>query len=524
MASWLEDVLTALQGGAAPAAFMPPASPFPNVTAAPAPLEGAALWDKIAADEAAANAAADRRNVAGMTRAPISQYMPFGVPGADSAGINLALGNSPAGTGVPGPVAVPGAPDGSVFGGVPDLSQFNMTTIGGAPRPDPVPPSVQTAKAMTYPPAGDPMTAGGQGAAPAAPVATDVGAARRAAPAAAPMMPVAPPQRPFAERLADLGPGLIGIGSILSGEGSGAAERQGLMRQKRADEDLSRNMTAQWLLARGAPQAEVAAAVRSPEVLKSMITKYGEAKQAQVVNGRLVRERPDGTVETLADFHDEKDKAPTQREHKLPDGSVQRQEWVRGAWRDVGAPAPGERDKRLSVTDITKLSEEGGKLTQIRGFQEGFRPEYAGWKVNAIGDMMNTAGRNLPESMVGKDRAAAAGWWQDYDRYKNMVRHELFGSALTGTEQKAFVAADITPGMTPEQVSRNLATQRRVVEGAIRRKGKGLIGSTYDKGAIAAAYGVDPGFFDAADEPAPSRGRSGTIKMGDISIPWSLKQ
>jgi hypothetical protein len=293
--------------------------------------------------------------------------------------------------------------------------------------------------------------------------------------------------------------------------------------EKRALLEQGQNATANALLQRGAPQAEVAAAIRNPELMKALVQRYFETKPAVNVGGKLVRPRADGSYEVV--FDDGEQKAPTQREVKLPDGSVQQQEWDRkaGTWKDVGKPAPGERDRRLSVTDITKLSEEGAKAQQVANFSTSFQPGYAGWKVNAVGELANTLGRNLPEGVVGEERAAASRWWQDYDRYKNQVRHGLYGASLTKNEQGAFLKADIHPGMDPKQIQANLETQRRLVENSIRRKGKALIGSTYDPKAISSAYGVQPEFFDQPEEAEPVRGRSGTITVGGQKLNWSLK-
>lgn len=516
--SWLEDILAQLQGGAGPAAYRPAASPFPD------PIK------PMTAEEEAA-LAAEAREAAGrrMIRANQRRTDPFGVPDMGSAGIQLALGDSPAGTGVPVPAA-PMIPDGSPFGA--PGQQFAPMSIG-------IPPSMQAAKAMTAPPPPPPgptpvpAAAGGVAAGGAAPLAaaapavatTDVSAQRRGAPMGmAPMMPAELPQKPFAERLAALGPGLVAMGAILSGEGSGASERMEARRQELEGQAQTRNITARALLARGAPPEEVEAAIRSPDMLKAMVGKYFETKPAQNVNGRLVREMPDGTVRTIADFSEPK--APTQREVKLPDGSVQQQEWDKaaGTWRDVGKPAPGERDRRMSITDVTKLSEEGAKVDQIRRFNTTFQPGYAGWKVNAVGELANTAGRNLPEGMVGKERADASQWWQDYDFYKNQVRHGIYGASLTKNEQGAFLRADIHPGMDPVQIQRNLARQQRLIENSIRRKGNALIGSTYDNGAVSKAFGVDPSFFDQADEPVdePKARRSGAVDIGGKKVQWSL--
>lgn len=549
--SWLDDVLAQLQGGAAPAAYMPPPSAFPDIPRPATPEEEAA------AAQAARDAAGER-----MVRANRRRVDPFAVPDASAPGVQFAIGGTP--QGVPAPLGAPpigpaglammpnasgalraGPPDGSIFGGVPDMAQFNPVTVS---------PSVQAATAMAKPPApppaqgpvpgivppgsvpgmpagpgGDtaranPQDEGPAGGVPARP-STDVSAQRRPrVQEAIPPELLAPPKKGFLDSLAEIGQGLSAMGAIATGEGTGPSERLAARRAADQKELATQNMTANWLLARGAPAAEVAAAVRSPEVLKAMITKYGEAKNAQVVNGRLVRERPDGTVELLADYSDDKEKAPTQREVKLPDGSVQQQEWIKGrGWQDVGKPAPTERAHRLSVSDITKMSEEGQKADQVKGFISTFQPDFGGWKSQSVGDIVNTAARNLPESVVGKKAAAAAGWWQDYDRYKNIVRHGLYGASLTANETKAFMQADIHPGMEPAQIQRNLAEQQRLVDNSIRRKGKGLIGSAYPKEAVAQAYGVDPAFFDQPDVPYSAGGRSGSVNVNGVKLDWSLK-
>lgn len=585
--SWLEDMIAQLQGGAAPAAYSPAPSAFPDIAPPPSLLNrvasGAAdsLGEKFRSGELPAHLAMSMlpfgigtgvdlaRNMylpkgENMPARMPAGYTPMGNGDLTRAAIDLAMNQAPAGTGVPGPLGetpisaaelamMPnargavraGAPDGTPFGGVPDLSQFAPMSIA-------IPPSVQAVKTMAGPPAGAPAAVpGATGAAPGAMAGpavpsqgervTDFSATQR--PAVAPMSIAAAPVEGGPSRWQRIGDEINRMGPMLMAMGGGMAGAPSLAegisrgftagapyaaaRQKREEEFAlqreGQNATARWLLAKGAPAEEVAAAIRSPELLKAMIGRYGETKAPQVVGGRLVREQPDGTIKVLADYSKEDEKAPTQREIKLPNGAVQQQEWDKKAqkWNNVGEPAPGERDRRLSVSDVTKLSEEGQKMDQVRGFATGFKPEFAGWKVNTIGDLATLAGRNLPESVVGKSAAEASAWWQEYDRYKNVVRHGLYGASLTKGEQAAFLKADITPGMDPAQVQRNLATQQRLVENSIRRKGKALIGSTYDKDAIAKAFGVEPSFFDQEDTPAGPR-RSGTIKIGGQDIGWSL--
>jgi hypothetical protein len=170
-----------------------------------------------------------------------------------------------------------------------------------------------------------------------------------------------------------------------------------------------------------------------------------------------------------------------------------------------------DKGRPMSITDITKLSEEGQKFSDLTRFGDTFKDNYSGYAMNAVGNLNNLAGRNLPEALVGKDKADQANWWQGYDRYKNVVRHELYGAALTKPETAAFEAADITPGMQPEQVRKNLALQKEIVQNGLKRKASAMVAAGFDPKAIGAAYGVDltsigvdPTKRGAAPAPAPA--------------------
>lgn len=150
-----------------------------------------------------------------------------------------------------------------------------------------------------------------------------------------------------------------------------------------------------------------------------------------------------------------------------------------------------EKPRQFNVSDVTKLSEEGGKFGSLNQFNDTFEDRFAGYKLPAAGSAAMTAGRFLPESVVGKDVAEGATWWQGYDKYKNVVRNDLFGSALTPSEQAAFEKADVSPGMDPGQIKKNLKIQKEVVGNGLKRKANALITSGYDPVAISQAYGVD---------------------------------
>ena len=149
-----------------------------------------------------------------------------------------------------------------------------------------------------------------------------------------------------------------------------------------------------------------------------------------------------------------------------------------------------EKPRQFSVGDVTKLTEEGGKFGNLNTFATTFEPRFAGYKSQTLGNLAMTAGRYAP-SITPKDTADAAKFWQGYDRYKNTVRNDLFGSALTRPELEAFEKADINPGMDPEVIKTNLAAQQKLVSDGLKKKANALISAGYDPAVISQAYGVD---------------------------------
>jgi hypothetical protein len=188
---------------------------------------------------------------------------------------------------------------------------------------------------------------------------------------------------------------------------------------------------------------------------------------------------------------------------RLPDGSLKP---VPGGPTDPAyihaTTEAKDKGKSMSITDITKLSEEGGKFASLKGFQDKFKDGYAGYVVPGAGAAVMAAGRYLPEALVGKDRAQASAFWQEYDRYKNVVRNDLFGAALTASEQAAFEKGDISPGMDPAQIRKNLAMQKAIVETGLKRKASAMVQNGYKPEAVGAAYGVDLGTMGVGAKPA----------------------
>jgi hypothetical protein len=150
-----------------------------------------------------------------------------------------------------------------------------------------------------------------------------------------------------------------------------------------------------------------------------------------------------------------------------------------------------DKGRPMSITDITKLSEEGGKFANIGGFVDTFKPEFAGHISPQVGAVSNWAGRHLPESVVGETRAQSAAWWQQYDKFKNLVRNELYGASLQPSETALFEKSDVNAGMDPKQIKTNLETQRTIAENGLKRKANAMIAAGYKPDVIAKAYGLN---------------------------------
>lgn len=155
----------------------------------------------------------------------------------------------------------------------------------------------------------------------------------------------------------------------------------------------------------------------------------------------------------------------------------------------------------------------GDQRAQIQNATASFKPEYASRGIFGFGaDLMNAKDRTLG----GSD---AATWWQGYDRYKNVVRNELFGASLTAGEKAAFEAADITPGMDAATITKNLALQQSIIDGALGRRARSAVAQGFNQDAIMELTGLG-GIGGASAPPPPS---AGGPKEGDTAVSKSGK-
>jgi hypothetical protein len=149
----------------------------------------------------------------------------------------------------------------------------------------------------------------------------------------------------------------------------------------------------------------------------------------------------------------------------------------------VKAPAPKTKDLPFGV--VKELGERGASYGDFTRLTEGFNDNFGGYRSEKVGDVANWAARNLG---VGNEEAST--WWQDYQGRKNLIRNQLFGSALTVTEKNEFDKANINPGMTPQAIKANLKIQREATQRAAAKLAKTYVKMGYEPDQIEAALGV----------------------------------
>ena len=325
----------------------------------------------------------------------------------------------------------------------PDRSPFPGMTVAGTPEAEVIP---------SRPPVGQPYTPGSD-MPPRQP---------NAAPAAAPAATAAPDRGPMTQIAAFLSGLGRGGGAVLPALGGGMQAVEG------------GNATARALADRGVPTNMIEAAMANPAIMQQVLASTFAPRTATLAPGaRLVG--TDGR--TIADNQP--------RDQVVPAGAS----LVQGGREVYRAP---ERPRPFTDTAIDRLTTRGSALSTARSAAEGFRDTYTIPGVAGVGGTVrNWLVDSSPESWTDPNDRAAAQWWRGYKRNSELTeRHELFGAALTATEQAQWKAADIHPNMNATAIRENLRVRNELLTGAMRRYASGLVAAGYDPAPIEQAFGI----------------------------------
>jgi hypothetical protein len=103
-------------------------------------------------------------------------------------------------------------------------------------------------------------------------------------------------------------------------------------------------------------------------------------------------------------------------------------------------------------------------------------------------------------------------WWADWNSMDNVVRNQLFGSALTEHEKKAYEATTISPRMDPAQIEKNMNRRLAIVTAAAERQRNFLKKNGYDPDAVDALFAPLGNFGSGVGPKARTVVRTGVQK------------
>lgn len=138
------------------------------------------------------------------------------------------------------------------------------------------------------------------------------------------------------------------------------------------------------------------------------------------------------------------------------------------------------RDARLPFNAVQEFSRQAGTAETMGTIASSFKPEYASMLpgIPGLGAAQNYAGR------AGVGNKERANWWQNYNEQANIIRNQLFGSALTLTEKAAFEAAMISPDMNADVIQTRLNQQAAAAQRAYEKLLGAAQGSGYNTSGL----------------------------------------
>ena len=172
------------------------------------------------------------------------------------------------------------------------------------------------------------------------------------------------------------------------------------------------------------------------------------------------------------------------------------------------AEREGGQFRPLAQASLDRLNDAAGHLSTITRLNESFKPDYFGKVFDTVGNAQNAFAKR------GFGDESQANWFQDYQSFKNLVRNQLFGAALTKTERDEFEKANISPGMSAELAQKNLQRQQEIATQGAQRLARSMIANGADPRVVMEAFG------DRGEELiyGPQQDRYGNSRAGAIEF------
>lgn len=177
-----------------------------------------------------------------------------------------------------------------------------------------------------------------------------------------------------------------------------------------------------------------------------------------------------------------------------------------------GGPAnKGGNGKVIPSSTENRLSEDFGVYSALNRAVSGFKPDFAG---NAL-----TGGlESIAQGVLNVGTPGQRDWWADFRQTDNLIRNQMFGSALTAPEKAAYEATTVSERMAPAQVERNIKRRFEIVQGALRRRARTLAAQGYNREAIIEMFGNEPAIVGNLPAPGGQRGGGDQVATSTPSV------
>jgi hypothetical protein len=239
----------------------------------------------------------------------------------------------------------------------------------------------------------------------------------------------------------------------------------------------------------GESLGSVGTAIAGPLMKQAEAEKARQEKllQLQMAREKMAMEMPTGEVsanDLLKLYQLQQSKVQQPSEYERMRARLSPEEQARADRIKAGLEEGEGKGQKLPFSAVEKFSEQGSVLKTYDELGNNFKNDYADKTFSAVGDVQNWIG-----SRGKMGYGDQADWWSDYYRQRNVARNALFGSALTKTEAAAFEKTDINPGMSPEQIRKNLERQRELARTAAYKIGASMASQGFSQRTIEEAIG-----------------------------------
>jgi hypothetical protein len=159
--------------------------------------------------------------------------------------------------------------------------------------------------------------------------------------------------------------------------------------------------------------------------------------------------------------------------------------------RQLRREAAGTTLPREAIDELSKLR------TAFSGFNSsvgGFMPDYSG---------PGSTLENTAQEWLGTGTPGQRDWWSNFYANDMQLRNVMFGASLTPSEQASWERATIHPGMTADEIRRNLNRRREMAMGAMRRRAEAFVANGWNADAVRATLGEFQGLLEGQDIPPP---------------------